>query len=116
MLRFGRVVRVALGFLLVCHLFPANGQAGLPPPIVLTVFDENGLPIPSAQVTLTELGFAPRLLPTDYLGRCAYSLRGSAPYEIDIDKPGFYRTVVEQVEPESRSLSLVLAHQQIVRQ
>jgi hypothetical protein len=119
MLRFSGVVRATLGFLLVCHLLPANGQAGLPPPlteIVLAVVDENGLPVPSAQVTLDEPGFAPRLLPTDYLGRCVYSLRSGVPYEIDIDKPGFYRTVVRRVDPDSQSLSLVLAHQQIVRQ
>ncbi len=119
MLRFSGVVRATLGFLLVCHLLPANGQAGLPPPrtaIALAVVDENGLPVPSARVTLAEPGLAPRLLPTDYLGRCGYSLRSGVPYEIDIDKPGFYRTVVRQVSPESQNLSLVLAHQQIVRE
>ena len=109
---------MTLRLLLACHLAFAGGQAVSPPAntaIVLTVVDENGLPVPSAQVTIDERAPAP-VLQTDYLGRCVYSLRGPAPYEIAIDKPGFYQTAATQVETASRGLRLVLAHQQIIRE
>lgn len=115
----GRVVRVALGLLLVCHMLPTNGQNGIRgqhTAISVAVVDENGVPVPDAQVTVAEPGLPPLLLQTDYLGRSSYSLRQAAPYEVDVDKPGFYRTLDHQVDPELPSLKLVLAHQQIVRQ
>src|SRR5271170_3513322 len=86
------------------------------PPIDLTVIDENGLPVPGAQVMVSEPGMAPLRLTTDYAGRCQYSIHGSAPYEIDVSKPGFYQTLAHQLDPHLQTIQLVLAHQQIVRQ
>jgi hypothetical protein len=84
--------------------------------IELIVNDENGVEVPEAQVVVSELGLAPQRLTTNYAGRCRYSIHGNAPYEIGIEKPGFYRTQVSQVDPQQRTVELTLAHQQIVRQ
>jgi len=86
------------------------------PQIELTVNDENGVAVPEAQVVLSESGLASQRLTTNYAGRCQYSLHSNAPYEIDVEKQGFYRTQVSQVDPQQRVVELTLAHQQIVRQ
>ena len=82
----------------------------------LTVNDENGVAVLDAQVMLSEPGRPPQRLSTDYAGRCQYSIRGNTPYEIDVEKQGFYRTQVSHIDPRQQTVELTLAHQQIVRQ
>ncbi|HTZ90089.1 MAG TPA: hypothetical protein VMA71_07105 [Alloacidobacterium sp.] len=87
-----------------------------PSQIQLTVNDENGVAVSGAQVVVSEPGLPPLRLTTDYAGRCQYSIQGNTPYEIDAGKPGFYQTLVHQVDPHQQTIELVLAHQQMVRQ
>lgn len=83
--------------------------------ITLTVVDENGLAIADAQVTLRQLGAPPLLRQTDYAGHCSWALSGAAPYTVLIQKPGFYQSS-SFIQPEVRSVRIVLAHEQIVQQ
>jgi len=85
------------------------------PQIELTVNDENGVAVSDAQVILSEPNRPSQRLSTDYAGRCEYTVRGAL-YEIDVEKQGFYRTQVSQVDPQQQAVELTLAHQQIVRQ
>ena len=98
---------------LVCSVGAALAQRRQ---IELTVNDENGIAVPEAQVVVSETGLAPQRLTTDYAGRCQYGIHGIAPYAIDVEKQGFYRTQVSQVDPQQQAVDLTLAHQQIVRQ
>ncbi len=84
--------------------------------VLLTVVDENGVAVSGAQVVLQEHGHASIRLSTDYAGHCSYVLQGVEPYRIQIDKPGFYETVLNQADPLVRDLRTVLNHEQMVLQ
>src|SRR5271154_1202420 len=84
--------------------------------IEITVIDENGVAVPGAQVAVAEPGLPPQRLVTDYAGRCQYDVHGNAPYVVEVDKQGFYRTLVQQVDAHQQKVELTLAHQQMVRQ
>ena len=105
--------RISVFCLLVCSVAAAFAQHAQ---IELTVIDENGVSVPGAQVVVTEPGFPPQRLSTDYAGRCQYSIRGAAPYNLDVEKTGFYRSEVPQVDPKQQTMEVTLAHQQLVRQ
>jgi hypothetical protein len=85
-------------------------------PAVLTVVDENGAAVSGAQVVLEEPGQAEVRLTTDYAGQTTYLLKGSAPYLLRIEKPGFYEKTVDQTDPLSREIQAVLDHEQMVLQ
>ena len=99
--------------LLVCNVAVAIAQRSQ---IELTVTDENGVAVSGAQVVVSEPGILPQRLTTDYAGRCEYSVHGNAPYEVDVEKPGFYQTLAHEVDPHQQAIELVLAHQQMVRE
>jgi hypothetical protein len=105
-----------IGLLLLLSASAATCQ--IPPSrisVVLTVIDENGLPVPDAHVSITEPGQPPLQMQTDYAGRCTYPLQ-PALYQIQVDKPGFYRTLEPKADPHVEKLEVVLTHEQIVRQ
>ena len=84
--------------------------------VTLTVVDENGVSVQGAQVTVAEPGQPPENLRTDFAGSCSYTLKQEHPYAIQVQKPGFYATDASGIEPSQRSVKVVLAHEQIVRQ
>jgi hypothetical protein len=103
---------VVLSCFSVCGVTTAIAQQSQ---IELTVIDENGIPVPDAQVVFSQTGLPSLRLTTDYAGRCQYSIEGNTPYELDVGKPGFYQTRSPQVDPHRSTVELVLSHQQIVR-
>ncbi len=88
---------------------------GAAQPVALTVVDENGLAVSGAQVTIQEPDQPPARKTTDYAGHCAWIPLHSLPYSIRVEKPGFYRNGANGIDPQVRSLHLVLAHEQVVR-
>jgi len=108
----GRASRISF-FCLLAWSVAAFAQRA---PVELTVIDENGVAVPGAQVVLSEPGLTLQRVATDYAGRCQYSLHGSSPYDIDVEKQGFYRAQLSQIDPQQQRIELTLAHQQIVRQ
>jgi hypothetical protein len=97
----------------------ASGQMPAPRPFAVTltnVVDEDGLPVSDAQVTLSEPGRPAIQLRTDYAGRCAYSLQRDLPYQLRVQKPGFYQSVESQTDAHQQIIEVVLAHEQVVRQ
>jgi hypothetical protein len=100
-------------WLFVCSVSIAIAQR---PQIELTVIDENGVAVSDAQVVLSEPGMPALRLTTDYAGHCRYTIHGNAPYEVDVEKAGFYKTQAHAVDPHQQAIEIVLAHQQMVRQ
>ena len=89
--------------------------------VTVTVVDENGQAVEGAQVTIAEPGAEPMQLWTDYAGNCGTMLRQGEPYQITVEKAGFYQADESGVGPEENSggpssVRVVLAHEQIVRQ
>jgi Carboxypeptidase regulatory-like domain len=102
--------------LLLCSWAAASGQTNASHGrVVLTVVDENGLPVPGAQVTVSEPGRAALQLQTDYAGRCSYLNRDSS-YQLLVKKPGFYQAAKSDVDAQLESIQVALAYEQIVRQ
>ena len=112
-----RITRI-LGSILLCGvvLFSAGQAPPSSTPVVLTVVDENGLLVPDAQVTLSEPGRPPVQLRTNSVGRCSYLLSTNAPYQLRVEKPGFYQTLEGQVDAGRQTAKVVLTHEEIVQQ
>jgi hypothetical protein len=105
-----------LGLLLLCCALAAPSQVTASRvSILLTVIDENGVPVPDARVSISESGHTILQLQTDYAGRCTYPLQPNA-YQIQVDKPGFYQAVAAHTDTRLERVEVVLAHEQIVRQ
>jgi hypothetical protein len=117
MLRRALASGVIVGFFLLCSAAVARGQTGaFHAAVVLTVVDENGLPVSDAQVTVSEPGRPDLQLQTDYAGRCSYLLHQDASYQIRVGKPGFYEALEPHADAHPGSIEVVLAYEQVVRQ
>ena len=106
----------ACGMLLLLGAVLAGGQVPARLAITLTVVDEDGLPVPGAQITVSEPGLAAVHLETDYAGRCAFTLQRTSPYQLQIQKPGFYQASENQADAHRQTIEVSLAHEQVVRQ
>ena len=86
----------------------------------IAVTDENGVAVPSARVSLRFLSEPPvrsGLCQTDLTGRCQFPTFPAGPYELRIEKEGFYALIEPKVQITSNSLIEVsIAHQQEVRE
>lgn len=95
---------------------PSPPPAALPSSVTLTVVDETGIAVPGAAIAIEQPGKPPLQVITDYAGRCSYRLQENAPYTIRAVKPNFYQAQETNVDPESGSVRLVMAHMQIVQE
>jgi hypothetical protein len=86
------------------------------PKTTLTVIDQNGVIVPAAQITIEEPGDPPARLATDYAGRASWLPRQTQPYKIRVEKPGFYQTTAENVDPRQKTLRLILTHIELLQQ
>ena len=112
MLRRPLASGMIIGLFLVCSAASARGQTlAFHAPVVLTVVDENGLPVSEAHVTVSEQGRSALQLQTDYAGRCTYSLHRDAPYQIRVEKPGFYQTFEPHADAHLGSIEVALAYE-----
>jgi hypothetical protein len=119
---FGRAGKVSAGLLLLLGAAIAGGQPeAANSPVTISVADENGAAVAGARVTIVELGIAPVQLWTDYAGNCRYTVRQREPYQIVVEKAGFYRAEAISTGPnqnsvDQSSVKVVLEHEQIVRE
>ena len=117
MLRHPLANGIVASLFLLCSVGAVRGQAqAVHVSVVLSVVDENGLPVSNAAVTVSEPGRPVLPLQTDYAGRCTYFLHGDIPYQIRVSKPGFYEVLQLQTDAHLESIEVVLAHEQIVKQ
>jgi hypothetical protein len=108
---------VIFGWAFCCSSILASGQAPSPrPAVTLTVVDEDGLPVSGAEVTLSEQGRSPRQLQTDYAGRSTYTLQSDLPYQLRVEKPGFYQAFANQTDAHRPIIEVKLAHELEVHQ
>ncbi|MGA7241899.1 MAG: hypothetical protein WBX19_01900 [Terracidiphilus sp.] len=92
------------------------GQALAPRLTALSIVDETGAAVADAQVTVQEPGRAEVRLASDYAGHASFTLLGSQPYMLRIEKPGFYQTLMNSTDPELREIRVVLQHEQMLVQ
>jgi len=92
----------------------AAGQTAADAPVLLTVLDENGVPVAGAEAVFQEPGKNEIRLLTNYAGQVTYSIEGTEPYRLRLEKPGFYETVLNQADPLLRDVRVVLNHEQMV--
>jgi len=115
---------VAVFFLVaVCALPAAPAQtsrpvprAGNPNSLTVTVVDQNGLIVPAAQITIEEPGQPTIHIATDYSGHAAWIPRQNQPYTIRVEKAGFYQTTIEDIDPQQKTLRIVLTHIELLQQ
>ena len=118
----GREIRKIVALILLCGAHAGVAQTGQPEAatdaraVALTVVDENGLAVSGAQVTIQEPGRPPLRRVTDYAGRCDWIPQQATPYIVLVEKPGFYRSTATGVDAGVRSMRIVLAHEQVVRE
>ncbi len=105
MLWFESARRPVPGLLLwLCAAIVCGQTLAARAPVTVSVIDENGVAIAGAQVTVTEPGQQPAHLRTDFAGICSYTLRQQNPYQLHVEKPGFYATDASGIEarPDQR--------------
>jgi hypothetical protein len=110
---------VALLFRLVLSYTPVvYGQAASSPGrhVTVTVSDENGIVVPDALVTLFTQGQSPVEFHTNHAGRIEFTVADTVPYQLQVEKQGFYKGTSGSVDPQLENIPLAIAHEQIVRQ
>src|SRR3954469_2485337 len=81
---------------------------------VVTVVDEVGAPVAGAQIVVHRTESPTSTTQTDFAGRAGYLVSAGSPYQIQVNKPGFYQRIVDLQDPEARELRIVLNHEQVV--
>ena len=107
---------IFLLLLTVCCVPVLPGQPPTVRTIVIAVVDETGAAVPDAQVTVLEPGRPAARLTTDYAGHSSYTLQGDHPYDLRIEKPGFYQTALTSTETDLHEIRVVLHHEQMLVQ
>ncbi len=107
---------VPILLLIFCVMAALGQQQAAFAPVNLTVIDENGLPVPAAQLTVLEPGQGAVQLWTNYDGHCSFVPRQGAHYQIRVQKPGFYQALDSNIDPSMSSLRILLMHEQIVQE
>ena len=80
---------------------------------VITIADENGLPVPDARVELH--GPLSTSCMTSPAGQCAFAAPAGS-YEIVASKRGFYQTTLHDVRPAAETVRITLSHTQEVKE
>ena len=96
-----------------------NGQEGMflkRQPVTVTVLDENGVVVPDALVTVFQSGQASAEFHTNHAGRIEFALSDLLPYQLQVQKEGFYQGLKRNIDPQLENIQLTMAHEQIVRQ
>jgi hypothetical protein len=119
-------LRTSLLYFAVC-IFPvhlalaqtsAKSPATTPRNILITVTDENSVAVPSAVVFLQASPIAaPLRCLTDFAGRCSLANIASTPFDLRVEKQGFYSLTLPAVQSGTAgNIDVTLAHQQEVRE
>ena len=82
--------------------------------VAIAVVDEVGAPVVGAQITVRATGAQLISTATDFAGRASYRVPSGDFYQLQVTKPGFYQQTVDQQDPESRDVRVVLNHEQVV--
>jgi len=83
-------------------------------PLIITVLDENGVPVPAARVHLLGPAGSVRC-ETDLVGKCQFAALSAGNWQLRAEKEGFYIFILPAVQT-SGTLEINLTHQQEVRE
>jgi len=114
-MRFPLQVRTLIFLLLApWRVLPLPSQTPSHRSVVIAVVDENGAAVADAQITIREPGRPAALVSSDYAGHSSFTLQDNQRYDLRIEKPGFYQTVMSDTDPELREIHVVLHHEQML--
>src|SRR5579864_6066267 len=82
--------------------------------LTIVVTDENGVAVPGARVELQGPG-RPVRCETDLAGRCRFTRLTGAPWQLRVEKEGFYLFALPAVQT-SGTLEVTITHQQEIRE
>jgi hypothetical protein len=83
--------------------------------VEIKVSDENHLAVSGALVILTQANRTVRLR-TDYAGRCDFLSSFASPYQVSVEKVGYYRVTQASIDPQAKELQLTLPREQQVHE
>lgn len=120
-MQIGRVLKRQCKFLILFTMSaalaaqtPRSSQAKSGSSLTILVTDENGSAVPGARVLL--LGpSGPLASETDRAGRCEFPNLAGSPWQLHVEKEGFYVLDLRSIET-SGTLEVALSHQQEVRE
>lgn len=102
-------------FFMLALLSVAEAQTAPVPTIIVT--DENGVAVPSARVVLQSSTLPAVHCETDFNGRCQFPALPPGPYQLRVEKEGFYALVEPNTQiAQNSSLEVSLSHQQEIRE
>lgn len=114
-----RLGRRLVGIIALCGIFAGSPiHAADLADCTGVVVDENGVPVSSAQVTLQDAAGHSYRTETDVAGRFAFHNLSSGEYKAEVREQGFFLLTGQAVtlHPGSNELSLLLNHEQEVRE
>lgn len=106
-------VLLLFGISAVAQKTPPVPESG-PRPLTITVTDENGVAVHAARVRLQSAGGFLNC-ETDLVGQCRFPSLSSVPWQLQVEKEGFYALSLAKVQT-SGTLDITLHHQQEVRE
>src|SRR5215467_12218591 len=119
--QIGRALTLKCTFLLLLPMSIAlaaqtapSSQAKLSGQLTVLVMDENGSEVPGARVVLSGPS-GPLYCESDRAGRCQFSHLAGSPWQLHVEKEGFYVLDLRPIET-SGILEVALNHQQEVRE
>lgn len=85
--------------------------------VSLSVVDDNGLAVQDAQVIVVlSDGQAAIRFSTDYAGRGSCVIQTDKPYQLRVEKPGFYQSIEEETNPRLHEIRIQMRREQMVLQ
>ena len=116
-MRFPQYARTLIFFpLAACYMQALPAQVPAAHSVAIAVVDETGAAVSDAQITIQEPGRPPDHIASDYAGRSAYTVHGNQPYDLRVQKPGFYQTAMSNTDVDLREIHVVLQHEQMLTQ
>jgi len=105
---------VAIFAVLLTLCIPASPQPPETPSLAITVLDENGIAVESAEVLLKTENES-RHCTTDRAGHCAFRGMGPGAWSLRVQKQGFYLLTLSPIQT-SGTLEVKIAHEQEVKE
>lgn len=111
--------------LLVCGSAATHAQAPRPrapasspasKAVAISVVDQNGVPVPGALITITAPGKPALHITTDYTGNGSWIPTDAEPCSLLIEKPGFYQSNTTGLDPQQKTLRIVLSQEELLQQ
>src|SRR5262245_10342103 len=97
---------------------PAQNSSAQNSKLLVTVADDNGLPVVSARIILTRTETKEIIrCESDFSGRCELSSISPGNYQLIVEKTGYYAAKSNEIQVgDSPTLAVTLSHEQEIRE